>query len=1581
MRIRSWFGPVVCWLTVTSLCAAATTNQLQLWVYLQTNLQNTNAAYNPFAHSLLVRAAAAGYTGMVLSDTQLEKPDAGGSWYNGFLQPFLTHASNVGITVTPMIYSFGYSQYSILPLDKNLAEPQPIVGAGFTVSADKSSLVFSNSFTGVIDGGFENHSGNTFTSWSWQDAIGTRTFADTTNVHGGSCSFRIGAGTGLARLIKTNVPVTPWRQYHVSVWMMTSGFSGSQPDVEVIGVTTSAQLNYDGSSGTLPCQATQPWLQYDYFFNSASNTLVNLYVGDWGTVNGSIWFDDLSVQETALVNLVRRTGAPLTICNASNTNIVYNEPNDVNTISDPAVPNTGYSGQFTNWHTPPTVTLPAGTSLTAGQQVKINYYAVNPVYSSEVGACLTAPGIAGYMSTNVAAVASIFPANVGIMMSYDEMRHLNTCASCVAMGQTAGGLLGWHVSNAVSTIHSVCTNATIYAWNDMFDPYHNATTNAYYFDGGPVYGSWTGLPSSVIIMNWNSANRANSLAFFSGLGNRQFIAGYYDSGNGTTSASNELKAAQGIVGFQGLMYTTWIGTNGFNQLENYAAAAKAPTLTAGPTNVAVSTGQSAAFAASATAPTPLTYQWQRNATNIAGATGASYSFFTTAGDNGAHFACLIGDYGGSVLTDPATLTLTDQPFAPIITAQPSGLTVNVGQPATFTVAANGTAPLYYQWQKNGTNIAGATSATEAIAAAQLTDAGSYTAIISNSLGSVTSSAATLTVNDTTWSGWTYLKAITINHGQVAATQTSFPVLIVINDDHDLAAHARADGADLVFSDSNGNLLAYEIEASYLPTGGATGGTKARVWVNIPNLSSTADTVVNLRYGNPSCSVSKQNAAQVWTSGFVGVWHLGESASPAYDLTGNGANMTGNSGSTFGAAGEIGNAVSFDGSTGFLINNNAPALVLAGSPGTISAWIYPKALSAGTRVCSIGTSGTAESYQFALAGGNTFRFGFPANGLVSSTSTLSSNTWQQIVTAWDGTNVQFYLQGAAAGTAAYAFYPPNNGTTFKIGDSVQFSGKWNGTVDEIRISSVVRSAGWIATEYNNQGNPSAFASLGSEWSTPVVVTPPSPQTVDVGQGAFFSVAASGTSPLFYQWRLNGTNIVNATNATYSIASVSATNAGTYIVTISNVVSSITSIAAMLTVNVWPVITTISSLPAGTVGIGYSQTLIATNGTPPYTWSATGGALPGGLTFDATGLLSGTPTATGTFNFIAQVTDSVSVTTNGNFALTINPALALLSAFSRKTHGASGTFDLPLMLDPTSNATVEPRLGGPTTLIFNFNTNVAATGGVLNAGSFTLTNVTYSAASISASNLTLNLTNAVDQSVVTVVLSGITDSAGNPLTGTNAVRIRSLYGDVNQSGTVNAVDLQQVKNNLLATLTPANFLCDVNCSGTINAVDLQQIKNNLLHTASLSSGGSGLVVSGLSMTPALAAATLGEALGATNLTWSTDGDAVWTPTITKDGSSAAWSGHIGNLNVSWVETTVTGPGTLSFDWMVSSELNGDYLTFSIDGVSQPGAISGEVGWQTLTFSIPAGTHRLTWIYSKNGATAAGLDAGWLRRVVYR
>ena len=1000
MKNRCRLVAFVALLALASTASAATTNQVQRWIYLHTYLNN--ASMFQFATNLLNRAGAAGYTGVVLADTMLETTNGGTASYNStYLQPFLNQASNLGINVVPLVFSFGHSESSIVSVDKNLAEPQPVIGAGFTVSADKQSLLFSNSLAGMVNTNFDTHSGNSFTvsGWGFQDGAGIRTFADTTNFHGGGCSLRIDPDTTgtnkLARIIY-RFNVQPWRQYHVRVWMQMTNFSTTgMLDVQFLGNPSGQACNYTGDNGPFTTNgvypANQGWTQYDYVCNSATNNSINMAVGLWNNSTGHLWIDDVSVEEVALVNLVRRTGASLRIYDAANTNLVYSEPADVNTVSDPAISS---GGPFNAWHTPPSVTLPAGTSLAAGQQVKMDYYAVNPVNVKQVGACLTAPGIAGYMSSNIVGVAGRFPANVGFYLDIDELRHLNTCATCTAMGQTAGGLLAWHLGQCVSAIRSVRPNAPIYLCSDMYDPYHNAISNQYYFAGGPVAGSWTGVTSELIVMNWNHPNNVvntNSLNFFASRGNKQFILGYYDTGNGTMSASNELKAAQGVAGFQGLVYTSWLNnqTNGFAQLENYAAAAKAPTLTAGPANLTVNPGQLATFNASAAAPTPMTYQWQRNAADIAGATNASYSFTTVAGDNGAQFACHVSDYGGWVLTDPATLT--------------------VNQPPTLT------------------------------------------------------------------------------------------------------------------------------------------------------------TVV----------------------------------------------------------------------------------------------------------------------------------------------------------------------------------------------------------------------------------------------------------------------------------------------------------------------------------------------------------------------------------------------------------------------------------SRKVHGSAGTFDLNLNLDPLANPTVEPRSGGPTQLIFTFNKNVAAADGTLSANEFTLTNATYSSSSISASNLTLNLTSVPDQSKVMVVLNGISDLAGNALAGTNAVRIRALYGDINQSGTVTIGDMQAAKNNLGRTLTTTNFLCDVNLSGGITIGDMQAGKNMLSHTVSLSSFGSGISTLQLSAMSAVAlpAATLGEALGAPSLVWGTNGDEVWSPTIAPDGSSAAWSGSIGDLNVSWVETMVTGPGTVSFEWKVSSELNGDYLTFSVDGVNQPGRISGEAGWQSVAFSIPTGARRLTWTYAKNRANAAGLDAGWLRRVSYQ
>jgi len=129
------------------------------------------------------------------------------------------------------------------------------------------------------------------------------------------------------------------------------------------------------------------------------------------------------------------------------------------------------------------------------------------------------------------------------------------------------------------------------------------------------------------------------------------------------------------------------------------------------------------------------------------------------------------------------------------------------------------------------------------------------------------------------------------------------------------------------------------------------------------------------------------------------------------------------------------------------------------------------------------------------------------------------------------------------------------------------------------------------------------------------------------------------------------------------------------------------------------------------------------------------------------------------------------------------------------------------------------------------------------------------------------------------------------------------------------------------------------------------------------------------------TLANALDAPGLTWATGGTAGWVAqtAITHDGIDAARSSTIGNSQESWIQTIVTGPGTLTFWWRVSSESGYDFLAFLHNGIQQT-SISGEIGWQQRSFSIPSGAQTLRWRYYKDGSAAAGQDRGWLDQIVF-
>jgi Malectin domain/Immunoglobulin domain/PQQ enzyme repeat len=178
-----------------------------------------------------------------------------------------------------------------------------------------------------------------------------------------------------------------------------------------------------------------------------------------------------------------------------------------------------------------------------------------------------------------------------------------------------------------------------------------------------------------------------------------------------------------------------------------ATAATSPAISSQPSSTTVTPGQKATFSVSATGSAPLSYQWQRTGTAISGATSSAYTTAaTTSSDNGAQFRVVASNSSGSVTSNPATLTVNSA-VAPTISSHPASQAVTAGETATFSVTANGTSPLSYRWQKNGSAINGATASTYTTPAATMADNGAqFAANVSNAMGSVTSNEATLTVN-------------------------------------------------------------------------------------------------------------------------------------------------------------------------------------------------------------------------------------------------------------------------------------------------------------------------------------------------------------------------------------------------------------------------------------------------------------------------------------------------------------------------------------------------------------------------------------------------------------------------------------------------------------------------------------------------------------------------------------------------------------------------------------------------------------------------------------------------------------------
>jgi len=358
--------------------------------------------------------------------------------------------------------------------------------------------------------------------------------------------------------------------------------------------------------------------------------------------------------------------------------------------------------------------------------------------------------------------------------------------------------------------------------------------------------------------------------------------------------------------------------------------------------------------------------------------------------------------------------------------------------------------------------------------------------------------------------WVYRKKVVINHTQVSSstgtTLSYFPVLINQTDANleytSYGGHVgKSNGGDILFTASDGvTKLNHEVETYSSSTG------QLIAWVQLPTLATSTDTSIYIYYGNSSAA-DQQNVTSTWNDGgnnyFAGVWHLPNGTTlTANDSTSNGNNGTISSPSPAAVAGQIGGAANFNGDNTDANNEyiNIPNTTLLqniqASGYTLSAWFYPNSTPLGTGSANNGAYGIIEKngYHEGLNYGALNQFSIDhwtstnTDVGVSATGTYPIDHWYHVVGVVNRTagTTQIYVNGVLEGTTSWT---PNTvsrsfGTnTWKIGiaDIGASTYRWaaDGVIDDVQISSTVRSADWVKTSYNNQSSPSTFYSVYGE----------------------------------------------------------------------------------------------------------------------------------------------------------------------------------------------------------------------------------------------------------------------------------------------------------------------------------------------------------------------------------------------------------------------------------------------------------------------------------------------------------------------
>ncbi len=336
----------------------------------------------------------------------------------------------------------------------------------------------------------------------------------------------------------------------------------------------------------------------------------------------------------------------------------------------------------------------------------------------------------------------------------------------------------------------------------------------------------------------------------------------------------------------------------------------------------------------------------------------------------------------------------------------------------------------------------------------------------------------------------FYSPVTVNSAQVPSAQSNFPMLVSYTDNRlktvGNGGHVQnANGYDIrPYSDSSlSTALTYELE-SY----DGSAGTVV-MWVKIPSIN--VGSVVYLAYGDASLS-SDGSSSSTWSNGYVEVLHMNDNAaSTAVTAEVGGNGVSNNNTSSMTTAGKIGKSLSFIPANSDAVNFDNK-FTATGGEYTIDFWSNP------------GGSGAFDTMAYNLNvgrywiyshdggnwGGNTHAVSVAdsvdGSNNLSATNSVPDSTWTHVVITLDasGNVSKAYINGVLdPSTNVFTGMDFNGaGILFSLMATYNQAGSFaQGILDQWTFSTTVRSANWIATEYNNESAPSTFATLGTEVS--------------------------------------------------------------------------------------------------------------------------------------------------------------------------------------------------------------------------------------------------------------------------------------------------------------------------------------------------------------------------------------------------------------------------------------------------------------------------------------------------------------------